>query len=189
MLVRRTAAIALVLSLLCGAAFGDEVHERRVGSGLRLFRALLAADIKLPAKTIGPGQILIVFFYVNDRRQALELAARFVREAKERDSIRGLSIVTEVTNDPTLASFAGRMPAGVFIAEAPSRAGLMAIIAVGIRNHLIVYSPFEGHVESGVLAGLSVEAQVRPFLNRQTLEASQIALKPFFLNVARVFRP
>ena len=38
---------------------------------------------------------------------------------------------------------------------------------------MIVYSPFEGHVESGVLGGLSVEAQVRPYVNRATLEASQ----------------
>jgi len=188
MIFRRVVSAIVMLSAMCSAAFGDEVHERRATAGLKLFRALLAADIKLPAKTVGPNQILIVFLYVNDRRQASSLASRFIKDAKERDSIRGLSIVTEITNDPTLAGYAERVPAGVFIAESPSRAALSSIIGVGIQRHVIVYSPFEGHVESGVLGGLSVEAQVRPFLNRQTLEASQIALKPFFLNVAKVFR-
>jgi hypothetical protein len=188
MILRRIASISVVLILLAASAFGDEVHERRATAGLKLFRALLAADIKLPAKTVGPNQILIVFLYVNDRRHAENLANRFIHDAKERDSIRGLSIVTEISNDPMLAAYGDRVPAGVFIAESPSRAALASIIGVGIQRHLIVYSPFEGHVESGVLGGLSVEAQVRPFLNRQTLEASQIALKPFFLNVAKVFR-
>ena len=188
MIRRRITSIVLVLSLVSASAFADEVHERRATAGLKLFRALLAADIKLPAKTVGPNQILIVFLYVNDRRHATNLANRFIQDAKERDNIRGLSIITEITNDPTLAAYGERVPAGVFIAESPSRAALSSIIGVGIQRHLIVYSPFEGHVESGVLGGLSVEAQVRPFLNRQTLEASQIALKPFFLNVAKVFR-
>ena len=189
MIARRLASAILLLSLLSAGAFGDEVHERRATAGLRLFRALLAADIKLPAKTIGPNQILILFIYVNDRRHATDQATRFIDDAKEHDSIRGLSIVTEITNDPTLAAYADRIPAGVFITESPSRAALSSIIGAGIQRHVIVYSPFEGHVESGVLGGLSVEAQVRPFLNEQTLEASQIALKPFFLNVAKVFRP
>lgn len=189
MIVGRVTSVILVLSLMTAGAFADEVHARRATAGLRLFRALLAADIRLPAKTIAPNQILIVFLYVNDRRNASSLAARFIQDAKERDSIRGLSIVTEITNDPTLAAYGERVPAGVFITESPSRAALSSIIAAGIQRRLIVYSPFEGHVESGVLGGLSVEAQVRPFLNRQTLEASQIVLKPFFLNVAKVFRP
>ena len=53
---------------------------------------------------------------------------------------------------------------------------------------MIVYSPFEGHVEKGVLGGLSVEAQVRPYVNRATVEASQITLKPFFMEVAKVYQ-
>ena len=71
--------------------------------------------------------------------------------------------------------------------ECPVNRALTSIIKYGIGHHVIVYSPFEGHVELGVLGGLSVEAQVRPFLNRATLEASQISLKPFFLSVAKVF--
>jgi hypothetical protein len=186
-MIRRALSALLVFGLLANGALADEVHERRATAGLRLFRALLAADVRLQTKTVSPNQILIVFVYVADKRHAAELAERFIAEAKERDTIRGLSIVTELTNDPTLASYGDRVPAGVFLTESPSRTALAALIGAGIQRHVIVYSPFEGHVESGVLGGLSVEAQVRPFLNQQTLEASQIALKPFFLNVAKVY--
>jgi hypothetical protein len=86
-----------------------------------------------------------------------------------------------------MAGLGTRAPAGIFIAQAPPRAALSSLIKYGIGHHVIVYSPFEGHVELGVLGGLSVEAQVRPFLNRATLESSQISLKPFFLSVAKVF--
>jgi hypothetical protein len=184
----RLTAVVILACLLASSLFADEVHERRATAGLRLFRALLAADMNLPAKIIAPNEVLVVFLYVKDRRRAETLARRFVDEAKDGNKLRGLTVVTEVSNDPSLESHAARSPAGVFIAEAPSRGALGTLIQAGIQRHVIVYSPFEGHVESGVLGGVSVEAQVRPFLNRATLQASQITLKPFFLDVAKVFQ-
>ncbi len=178
---------AVLIAVLARSAPADEVQDRRAHTGIRFFRALLAADIDLPKKTAAPNQLLIVFLYVDDKSRAADLATRFVEDAKERD-IRGMSIATEVTNDASLAAYANRVPAGVFIAEPPGKSALTSIIRFGITHHIIIYSPFEGHVESGVLGGLSIEAQVRPFVNRATLEASQISLKSFFLEVAKVYR-
>jgi hypothetical protein len=185
-MVRR--ALALFLVLLSTFSFADEVANRRASAGLRLFRALLAADMGLAQKTVAPDEILILFVYVDDRQRATDLAQRFIEEAKERDKLHGLSIVTEVTNDPDFIAYRTRVPAGVFIAEAPGRGTLASIVRYGIQEHVIVYSPFEGHVEEGVLGGLSVEAQVRPYLNGETLMASHISLKSFFLSVAKVYR-
>ena len=39
-----------------------------------------------------------------------------------------------------------------------------------------------------MLAGLAVEAQVRPYVNLTTLAASNITLKEIFLKVAKVHR-
>jgi len=185
--MRRPLAFLLAV-LLSALTFADEVADRRANAGLRLFRALLAADIELTKKTVAPDQILIVFLYVDDKRRATDFATRFIAEAKERDKLRGMTIATEVTNDPNFAAYGARIPAGVFIAEAPGRQALTSVIKYGIQRHVIVYSPYEGHVESGVLGGLSVEAQVRPYVNRETLEASQISLKSFFLGVAKVYQ-
>ena len=177
----------LLLSLLVCAthvALADEVQERRTQAGVRLFRSLLAADLDLAKKTTEDG-LLIVFYYVDDQQRAAEMARQFAGAA---DKIRGMDVVTEVTNDATFAEYAARIPAAVFLAQPPPRATLQSIIQYGIHNRLIVYSPFEGHVELGVLGGLSVEAQVRPFVNRSTLEASRITLKEFFLKVTKVYR-
>ncbi len=65
---------------------------------------------------------------------------------------------------------------------------MQSLVRFGIDRHVIVYSPFEGDVESGILGGLSIEAQVRPYLNRATLESSHIMLKEFFLKVAKVYQ-
>lgn len=183
--MRRPLLLALLAVLLAVRVAGDDVQDRRAHAGIRLFRALLAADTDLPKKAAAPNQLLIVFYYVDDRKHAADLAASFAEGAGD---LRGLAVTTEVINDPTMAALGARAPAGIFITQAPPRAGLTSIIHYGIGHHVIVYSPFEGHVESGVLGGLSVEAQVRPFLNGATLEASQISLKPFFLSVAKVFR-
>jgi hypothetical protein len=180
----RLLAAALVL-LIAGHALGDDVEDRRANAGVRLFRALMLADTDLSKKTIAPNQLLVVFYYVDDQRRAKDLAARFVQESKE---LRGLAVSTEVSNDPSMETLGARTPAGIFFAQSPNRKSIASLVRYGISKHVIVYSPFEGHVELGVLGGLSVEAQVRPFLNHATLEASQISLKPLFLSVAKVFK-
>ena len=182
--MRRLFTALLVALAFASLLFGDEVNDRRAAAGIRLFRALLAADLDLPKKTIAPNQLLIVFFYVDDKARAADLAHRFVAE----DKIHGISVVTEVTNDPNFVSYEKRVPAGIFLADAPAKGPLASIVHWEIAHRVIVYSPFEGHVEKGVLGGLSVEAQVRPYVNRATVEASQISLKPFFMEVAKVFQ-
>lgn len=184
--MRRVAAVALSLTVSAAPVLrSEDMADRRAEVGARVFRALLAADVDLPKKTIAGNQILIVFFfYGSDSRRAVELAGAFVGAG----DVRGLPVVTEVSNDATFARYAGRLPAGVFLADAAPRATVQSLARFGIDRHVIVYSPFEGDVESGILGGLSIEAQVRPYLNRATLESSHITLKEFFLKVAKVYQ-
>lgn len=182
----RARAVAMALSVAVSAApalHSDDMLDRRTEVGARVFRTLLAADLDLGRKTVAANQILIIFYYAKDGRRAGELAKAFA----DSGDVHGLSVVAEVTNDATFAKYAGRAPAGVFITEVAPRPAVQSLVRFGIDRHVIVYSPFEGDVESGVLGGLSIEAQVRPYLNRATLESSHIALKSFFLQVAKVY--
>jgi hypothetical protein len=148
---------------------------------------MLAADLNLEKKTLVDGRLLVVFIYKDDVDRARELADAFAQgRSGSAEPIRGLPIVTELSSDPTLAAYGSRIPAGVFLCQSPEATALRGIVQVGIAKSLIVYSPFEGHVESGVTGGLTVEAQVRPFVNQKTLAASRISLKEFFLRVAKV---
>src|ERR1051325_9554703 len=143
---RRPWFLAILLVFLALRAAAEDVQALRARAGVRFFRSLLAADVDLPKKTIPPDQLLIVFFYVDDARGAKDLMARFGEQAKE---LRGLPVVTETTKDATLSAYAQRVPAGVFIAQPPNKKTLASIIKYGIDHHVIVYSPYEGHVESG----------------------------------------
>jgi hypothetical protein len=179
----RGLSVVILLTLLAPSTFADDAQDSRARAGVRFFRSLLAADVDLPKKTIAQDQLLILFLYSDDARRANDLMTQFREQTKE---IRGLAVVAESTRD--LASYAQRVPAGVFIAQPPGRKALASIIRYGIDHHVIVYSPFEGHVESGVLGGLFVDAQMRPFVNGATLTASQITLKEFFFKVAKVYQ-
>ena len=178
----------LVLSLLLVMPLhgADEVQSRRAELGVNLLRTLLAADVDLARKTVDDNQLLVVFYYVDDRRRAEELASKFVGNPPK--TVRDMRVITEVTNDAAFAKYAARGPAAVFIAQPPNAKLLKSVIKFGIDRHVIVYSPFEGHVERGVLGGLAVEAQVKPYVNLATLEASRITLKSFFMDVTKKTR-
>jgi hypothetical protein len=177
-----TAVLSIAMSM-APAVHSDEMADRRMEAGTRLFRALLAADVDLPKKALPGNQLLILFYYTGDGRRAADLAKAFVTAG----DVRGLPVTAEVTNDATLAKYGSRVPAAVFISDSSPRGSLQSIVRYGIDHRVIIYSPFEGDVESGVLGGLSIEAQVRPLLNRATLESSHITLKTFFLQVAKVY--
>lgn len=186
---RRSARWILVLALLLAIVFpviAEDVQQTRTRAGLRFFRTLLSADLGITGKTVDDGRLLLLVYYADDRRSAEELAATLRGSTDKKHTIKGLPLVVEVTADAGLAAYAARKPAGVFLSQAPERAALGAIIRYGIDNHVIVYSPFEGHVEHGVLGGISIEAQVRPYLNLTTLEASRISLKKLVVEVSKV---
>jgi hypothetical protein len=189
--VTRIAALAASLLLLASSVASslqvDAYQDRRIETGVRLFPALLAADLNLEQKAQADGRLLVLFFYTDDRKRADELAAAF-RDLVAAKPLRGRAVLVESTSDPTFAAHAGRAPAGVFLAQSPDAAGLRSIVQFGIAHHVIVYSPFEGHVERGVLGGLAVEAQIRPYINQTTLSASNISLKEFFLRATKVYR-
>jgi len=168
----------------------DSQQERRNRSGQRLFRALLTADRAIAERTGPDGRLGVAFFYELDAEQATEQLNGFARrgEDDEPEPIRGLPLALAISSDPSFAAWGEHPPAGIFITEAPDDETLAALVRYGIENHVVVYSPFEGHVERGVLGGLSVEAQVRPYLNAATLEASGIPLKQLFLEVAKIYR-
>lgn len=181
MRIRRLIAVLLMAPLL----FAQTEQDRRNEAGIRMFGTLLLADMDL-AKKADNGKLQLVIYYTNDASRAESLAKSLrVTPTGEPRRLGGLDVDVAVTNDPT---FNGRNPAGIFLAQAPPAATLKSIIQFGISRRIIVYSPFEGHVESGVAGGLAIGAQVKPYVNASTLQASQISLKAIFMKVAKVYQ-
>ena len=191
--MRRTLFLfLLILAGLVPAALAvDEAQERRIRSGLKLFRALLAADEDIAAKADGKGKLLLVVLYVENRKLAEGFATELEQLGKgdKRGIIRKLPIEVQVSNDLSTKLFQDRVPAGIYMVEKLFDDDINRLVNYGIKNHVIIYSPFDGDVNKGILAGLSIETRVRPYINFHTMHKSKIRIKQFFLKVAKRYEP
>ena len=102
------AMAALAASLVAPGA-GNAVQERRSQAGARLFRSLLAADLRLPDKTAPDGSLLLLVFHTTSADVARQIVPILAGDGPT--LIRDLPVQVELTNDPTLAAFAERRPA------------------------------------------------------------------------------
>lgn len=178
--------VALACMMSNAMVQADSYDDRRVRAGARLFRALLAADTALETKTAPDGALHVVMLG-SDPRLAGDLAVLVVPpEEGDKARIRGLTVRVDIRD--ALPAEGSPLPVGIFLATPQSPRELERLVRWGIAHHVILYSPFEGDVEHGATAGISIEATVQPYLNAGTLEASGIDLKPFFLKVAKVHR-
>jgi hypothetical protein len=180
--VLRWLVILLTVASFAAPVQADTQQERRVRTGARLMLALLAADVELEAKTRSTGRIEVLI-YGRDAQLRSVVSQTLSPVQGEAPVVRGLPLaVAHLDREPAPSL----RPQALFVANPLERAELDRLIAWSIRQGVILYSPFEGDVERGALAGLSIEAKVLPLLNRRTLEASGIRLKPFFLKIAKV---
>ena len=182
-LARQVVCLLLVLFLNCHAVNADTNGDRRALVGLNLFRALLVADMDVGvAGTNAPVQVLVL--YADDAIRAEQYREQLAQDLAD---IRGtpVSVVTQSLE----AYLATPAPAGVgaFIAQRLSEQELAPVVAHSSAAGIALFSPFEGDVERGVLAGISVQAAVRPYINLHALEQTGVRLKPFFLKVAKLY--
>lgn len=183
--------LLLTLSLVCmmladATVQADGYDDRRARAGARLFRSLLAADIALETKAATDGALHVVVLG-GDPHFAEELTG-LIAPADNATSprIRNLPLRIDAHSEfPTGEADAPRI-VGIFLATPLPAPELDRLIRWSISHRVILYSPFEGDVERGATAGISIEAKVQPYLNAATLQASGLELKPFFVKVAKV---
>lgn len=180
-------ASAATLSLaLTVAVHADSDDDRRVRMGARLFRSTLAAAEALETKASADGRLRIGL--IGDEGALLDEVRDLLLAAgkDEAPTVRGMPIelleldATSVSPEQPLA--------GIFLATRLDKQTLATWITISVDGGSILYSPFDGDVERGATAGLSIEAKVLPYVNQRTLEAAGIELKPLFMKVAKVHR-
>lgn len=179
--------IACIFVLLCfsyNQAIADSFAERRAQVGLKLFKTLVTADLKLIDKIDSKQTLPVIVLYSNNQANATkykdQLQALFapIDTVPFNVEVGTLDKLHEQVKTPYVA---------VFISQPLSDTEIDAIVKYGINHSVIVFSPFEGDVERGVLGGLSVQAAVRPLLNMHTLQQSRLTIKPFYLKVAKKY--
>ncbi|MCB1954424.1 MAG: hypothetical protein KDG55_02040 [Rhodocyclaceae bacterium] len=182
MLAAQLTAFALMLSMPSASLVAQTFGDRRAHVGLKLFRTLLTADMGIHERIDRDGQLLIVFAHADDARDASKHASDL---AVDFAGIRGHPVRTDVATTEQILGKNGYRPAAIFLSQRLEESEVRRLVSYGIDHRIVVFSPFEGDVERGILGGISVEATVRPLINMKTLAASGLAIKDFYLKVAK----
>lgn len=176
-------SIFLILTC-CSLATAIGRDELRLKAGLDLFPSLIAADLEISKKQGDDGFLTLLLIYTDNKPQAMEMS----RNLKALKKIRGLPIHIKITNDLTMDAFRDTPPAGIFLTQ-PLGNHLSGVIDYAINNGVILFSPFKGDVERGVMGGLHISDRLLPFINMSSIKSSGIRIKKFFMRVAIVYEP
>jgi hypothetical protein len=175
--------------LICGFVHADSFDDRRVRTGAKIFRSLLAADIALEqrgAAHVGKPAVLVWVIGDSTKLNAEITAVIAPVGDPVRSKIRNIEV--QVQNFASLAATkTAPVPIAVYFSANLNEQDFAAWLNWGGSHKVLLFSPFEGHVERGMTAGLSVQAKVQPYLNSKALAAIAWQLKPFFLRVSRVY--
>jgi len=162
----------------------NSYDERRSHVSIKLFRSLLAADLDLKKKLTEDGQISLYLIYQNTLSNTENVSTKIL--GKNKKGIKKIPVITTSLKIDDLIKTEASLPvpSGIFLTERLSKDRLNKLIRYGIKHHIIVFSPFEGDVEKGIVAGVSIKARIKPLLNIRTLKQSQLQIKSFFLKIA-----
>ncbi len=167
----------------------DDFTDRRISTGTRIFRALLAADQDLGQKAKDCSTLKICLIY-DTRSNYAEMAAKTFQQRKG-GQIRDLTLHVEILSFSEYLKRHKTHPqqecAAVFLTQILNDKRLKRLIEIINSKKIVLFSPLEGDVERGVQSGISIEAQVRPYLNVHALKDADIHLKSFFIRVAKQY--
>lgn len=175
-----TFALFCTVTILCLGApsVSDDFTDRRITAGTKIFRALLAADSDVAQKKDRKSKLRLCLIYEDDWRNA-QLTTKTLRNRKD-TRIRKIDIHVMPVNFSDFVEAKGEWTAGIFLTQPLSDDKIALLINYAKKRHVVLFSPFAGDVERGVLGGIAVEARVRPYLNMGAVTDTGIRLKSFF---------
>lgn len=180
--MKKVLYLLLTLSLMVSSAFGDSYQDRRQLVGVKLFRALVVADQDLSRKRDADGNIDLAVLYQEDENSTHRVLD-WLRK-KTTSGIQSHPVQARSLNTNELATRSST-PSALFIAEKLPEQSLEKLISYANSHNIVLFSPFEGDVEAGVFAGVSIEARVRPYINKHAMSLNGVNIKPFFLKITK----
>jgi hypothetical protein len=177
-------AICLCAGLYAGTAQSDPLwaeEAQRLRVGLKLFPAILGALEGLGVRRSPDGNIEVVVVYTGSRQNADETASNL----QQVGSIRGLPLKVRSLSVTALDHYQGPPLGGIFVASTDIGGKRLKTWSQHYRT--LVFSPFDGDVEAGAVAGIYVSDQILPYLNMAQAKLAGIRFKRFLLQVARQY--
>lgn len=181
-LLRWSLVILLVLlSSMAGASLADENDIRRVDISLSIFPRIVAVDNHFRDKLNSNKKAYLLFVYDKNKEYAQELADRMI---KSNSNIGGMAVVTEIMSVADDLPI-NNPPTAVFVVERLSNAQLEKIILFAAETQRLVFSPYSGDVERGVMVGISVTNRVKPYFNLSALRQSKVAINALLMKMSK----
>ncbi|AUM14270.1 hypothetical protein [Ketobacter alkanivorans] len=163
------------------SVLADEFIQRRADVGLKLFRTFVTADLDIESKA-QEDQLLVILTYANDASTAQEHQQKLQSTFT---SLNNIPVIVRAANIQQILKQTNPKPAALFISQPLNDDERKTLVNYSITQGVIIFSPYEGDVEQGILAGISVQATVRPLINMHTLQKGKFHIKPFYLKVAK----
>ena len=176
--------LSIILLLTSSIAAAVDREELRIKAGLDLFPSLLSADLDIGEKKGEDGFLTLLLIYTDNRAGAMDMAG--VLDSLKH--IHGIPIRIVVTDDLTMGSFRDKIPAGIFITQ-PLKENLSNAVDYAVNKGVVIFSPFKGDVEKGVLGGIHISDRVLPYINLSSMKSSGIHIKQFFMRVSVSYEP
>ncbi|MDH5231067.1 MAG: YfiR family protein [Gammaproteobacteria bacterium] len=176
--------VTIIFILMTGNLYSEsnlsEELQRRVSISVSIFPKIVATDTGITTKLID-NQINLAVAYKTEKAYASALVADFNQRINK---IRSSEAITQIVSIKNLSLKHNNFSA-IFLAEVLSDQEFAKLLAYAIKHHIILFSPFPGDVERGAIAGIAIEARIRPFFNLNSLKRAQIEISQTLIRISR----
>ena len=177
-------SLFIFLCLFTTQIYADSTEDRRIMISASVFPRIIAVDENLSKKLDSSGQVHLAIIYKLNKDKADKVAQQMLRKIK---NIANKKILINIYKLSDIKNNSLERLSGVFIVEHMFGEDLEYIKKYASENHIILFSPFEGDVERGVMAGIFIGSKIRPYFNTKYLNYSQVKLNPAILKVSKIY--
>ncbi|MBF0152964.1 MAG: hypothetical protein HQL64_04405 [Magnetococcales bacterium] len=185
-LFNKYAVVFLGAFLLGGSVFATAMGgglSYEIQLGVKMFPTLVGSNLDIEKQKNQDGELSLLIIYQDDFKAGQQVNDILTNTTKTivKSPVRiRLAAVSELGSivDPV---------AGAFIAEQLSSVLRFEVIRFATQKRAVVFSPFAGDVEGGIMTGIHVATQVQPALNNRVIHASGMRLNQILFKVAKVY--
>jgi hypothetical protein len=172
--------IFIVILLLASDIYANHDVQARLEIGINILPSVIAANMRWNIEEKYKQQPITLFIiYDENRKLARDALSKLTRIKK----IRGHRVKKEIVSMSEILSSTTDENSVLFIVE-PLFENSERAIEFSRSHQSLLFSPFKGDVEKGVMTGFDVTNKVLPAVNLKALKESNIRLKAFFLRIA-----
>lgn len=158
-----------------------EEEQQRFRVGLKIFPACLGAVENLDDRLASDGSLQVLVIYEGSDATARQAVTSLNGIGK----VRGLKLNAKALSVTAIDEDREADVSAIFVASVGL--GSRQLRAWSERYRALVFSPFDGEVEAGAVAGLYVADRILPYINLAQSQRAGIRFKAFFLQVARQY--